>query len=163
MDDLIQNWERVIEAFNQWLSFEGTEFGPQVQYLSLDELLKFTHEEMLTYLIDLRDVLIAHRLSQVDNCRLAIGDVLSAVSGPEYSAVLQSMLDILDNIEELLMRFSDLLTDLIDAISEKDTDEASLIISELLEIETEIRHYMSLFSQGFAKMEALGLRAPDFI
>lgn len=163
MNELSQNWDKVIDAFAQWWSFESTEFGPQVQYLSREELLKFTHEEMLSYIEDLRDNLIANRISQVSNCRLAIEDVLSVVSGPEYIEILQSMIAILDNLDQLLMKFSDILTALVEAIDEKDYDEMSVIISELLDIETEIRHYMSIFSQGFNKMETLGLRAPDFI
>ena len=163
MSELNQNWEKVVDAFSKWWLFETNDFGPQIQYLSKDELLKFTQDEMIDYVTDLRDHLLAKRLEQLDNCRLAIGDVLSVISGPEYLDVLQSMLDILDNLDDLFKKFSDLLSTLIDAIREKDFDEVTLLISELLDIETEVRHYMSIFPQGFNKLEALGLASPDFI
>jgi uncharacterized protein YeeX (DUF496 family) len=71
------------------------------------------------------------------------------------------MIDLSLVIEDAMLAMSDTLSSMKDDYEEGGLDDIITNLSELADGEENIRHHMSLFSQGFAKLRSMGLEMPD--
>ncbi len=75
--------------------------------------------------------------------------------------VVQSMIDLSTVIQDLMLRMSDTVYSMMEEYKESGLDEINSYLATVTETEEEIRHNMSLYSQGFGKLGSMGLKIPE--
>ena len=161
MSDTGEGWKRVLDAFEDWIHYESTEFAPWTGYFSLENLRNLTDEERKGWLNSMVDEIIPGR---VDSCRqagVALEDFLPFMPHEEAKETVQSMISLNGVIQDLILVMSDSICEMIDEYDSQGLDGIIMHLPTLTEMEEEIRHHMSLYSKGFAKLRSLGLEMPD--
>ncbi len=161
MTENAEEWKRVLDAFNEWIEYETTGFGPWTGYFSTENLRTLTDEERLGWMYHMRDEIIPNR---VDHCQLAgvaLEDFLPFMPDMDAIEVVRSMIRLNHIIQDSMLKMSDVFDNMIDAYRSGGFDEIVPLLEQLIEIEEDIRHHMSLYSKGFAKLRSLGLYVPE--
>ncbi|MHA2380036.1 MAG: hypothetical protein ACXADS_12250 [Candidatus Thorarchaeota archaeon] len=158
-----EGWHRVLGAFDNWISYESTEFGPWTGYFSLENLRTLTSEERLGWMHSMYDETIPGRVEICREASVALEDFLPYMPDDDAAEVVQSMIDLSVVIRNLMLRMSDTVYSMMEEYRESGLDEISSYLSSIKDTEEEIRHSMSLYSQGFAKLGSMGLEIPEEI
>ncbi len=161
MSDTEEGWKRVLAAFDDWIDYEVSEFGPWTAYFSRENLESLTDNERLGWMHSMYDKVIPGRVDACRNVRVALEDFLPHMPDPDSIQTVRSMLDLSVVIEELMLRMSDIIADMLESYSGGGLADISSQLRGLAEAEEEIRHHMSVYSQGFARLRALGLEVPE--
>jgi hypothetical protein len=80
---------------------------------------------------------------------------------PKAREVVQSMIDLTQVLSEDILGMSDTIHSMKEEYQSSGLDEIVPYLGDLADSEEGIRHHMSLFSQGFGKLRAMGLEMPD--
>lgn len=154
-------WRRVLDAFEEWIYYESTEFGPYTGYFSLDNLRDLTSKERISWMQSMYDEIIPGR---VDRCRyagVAFEDFLPYMPDSTAREVVQSMIDITQVLKDEMLAMSDTIHSMKEEYESGGFEEIVPFLTNLADAEESIRHHMSLFSQGFSKLRRMGLEMPD--
>ncbi len=154
-------WQRVLKAFDKWINYESSEFGPYTGYFSLENLRDLMDVERISWMHSMIDEIIPGRIERCREVAVAFEDFLPYMPDPAAREVVQSMIDLSEVIKDDMLAMSDTFSNMRDDYEEGGIDEIVSYLSELADSEENIRHHMSLFSQGFAKLRSLGLEMPD--
>lgn len=154
-------WHRVLKAFEDWIYYESTEFGPYTGYFSLENLRDLTSGERINWMQSMYDEIIPGRVEHCRNAGVAFEDFLPYMPDPNAREVVQSMIDLTQVLTDDMLGMSDTIHSMKDDYETGGLDEIIPYLSDLAEAEENIRHHMSLFSQGFGKLRSMGLEMPD--
>ncbi len=160
MTDNAEGWTKVLGAFDRWIDYETSEFGPWTGYFSEQSLRALTNAERLGWMRSMIERIIPGRVDVCRHVRVALEDFIPYVPGPEAVDTVRSMIDLSVLLESLMLRMSDIVAEMADAYDEGGLDEIRQYLSTLAETEEEIRHHMSLYSKGFGQLRSLGLETP---
>ncbi|MFW9927719.1 MAG: hypothetical protein ACFFDM_13300, partial [Candidatus Thorarchaeota archaeon] len=100
----------------------------------------------------------------VERCKsaqVAFEDFLPYMPDPEAREVVQSMIDLAQILSEDMLGMSDTFHSMEEEYQQGELDDIVPYLSDLVDSEENIRHHMSLFSQGFGKLRSMGLEMPD--
>lgn len=161
MSETTEGWKRVLDAFEEWIHYESTEFAPWTGYFSLENLRNLTDNERIGWLRSMVDEIIPGR---VDSCRhagIALEDFLPYMPHEEAIETVQSMISLNGVIRDLILGMSDTISTMMDEYQSQGLEGIIPHLPILAESEEEIRHHMSLYSKGFARLRSLGLEMPD--
>ena len=158
-----EGWRRVLGAFEDWISYESTEFGPWTGYFSLENLRALTGEERLGWMHSMYDEVIPGRVEICREASVALEDFLPYMPDDDTVEVVQSMINLGAIIRDLMLRMSDIVYSMMEEYRESGLDEISSYLSSITDTEEEIRHNMSLYSQGFSKLGSIGFEIPGDI
>lgn len=161
MAETIEGWRRVLKAFDDWISYETTEFGPHTSYFSLENLRDIMHSERIGWMNSMYVEIIPGRVQSCKNAAVAFEDFLPFMPDPEARAVVQSMIDLTKVLTDDMLAMSDTIHNMREDYESGGFDDAVPYLTDLAEAEENIRHHMSLFSQGFGKLKKMGLEMPD--
>jgi len=154
-------WQRVLKAFDEWIYYESSEYGPYTGYFSPENLRDLTNTERIGWMNSMIDEIIPGRIDRCRGAAIAFEDFLPYMPDSDAREVVQSMIDLSQVIESDMLAMSDTISSMKDDYEEEGLDEVVGYLSDLADSEENIRHHMSLFSQGFAKLRSLGLEMPD--
>ncbi|MCF2136215.1 MAG: hypothetical protein K9W43_03155 [Candidatus Thorarchaeota archaeon] len=161
MSETVDGWRRVLNAFDKWIEYEATEFGPWTSYFSLDNLHDLTDQERLGWMHKMVEEIIPGRIDRCKEAGVALEDFLPYMPEPATIETVRSMIDLATLLQDSMMQMSDLIAEMMEAYRIGGLDEIIPLLSGVAEAEEDIRHHMSLFSQGFGKLKSLGLQMPD--
>ena len=161
MSEADEGWRRVLAAFEDWIAYESTEYGPYTGYFSLDSLRDLTHKERLGWMHSMYEEIIPGRVERCKAAKVAFEDFLPYMPDSDAIEVVQSMIDLSEVIADAMLALSDSVHSMQEEYIDGDLDEVVPYLTEIAETEENIRHHMSLFSGGFGKLRAMGLEMPD--
>ena len=156
-----EGWHRVLKAFEDWIYYESTEFGPYTGYFSLENLRDLTSKERISWMQSMYDEIIPGRVDKCRNAGVAFEDFLPYMPDPQAREVVQSMIDLTQVLSDDILGMSDTIHSMKEEYESSGLDEIVPFLSDLADAEENIRHHMSLFSQGFGKLRSMGLEMPD--
>jgi len=156
-----EGWRRVLKAFEDWITYESTEFGPYTGYFSLDNLSGLTSKERVGWMHSMYEETIPGRVERCRTAGVAFEDFLPYMPDPSAREVVQSMIDLIQVLSEDILGMSDTIHSMKEEYQSGGLDEIVPYLTDLGTAEENIRHHMSLFSQGFGKLRAMGLEMPD--
>lgn len=161
MSETEEGWKRVLSAFDNWIEYESKEFGPWTGYFSPDNLRVLTDKERLGWMHQMYDQIIPGRVDACREAGVALEDFMPFM--PDESAIdtVSSMIDLNSVLQDAMLKMSDVFTVMIEEYQTGGTDEIIPRLQEVIDIEEDIRHHMSLYAKGFAKLGSLGLEVPD--
>ncbi|MFW9806456.1 MAG: hypothetical protein ACFFFK_06975, partial [Candidatus Thorarchaeota archaeon] len=87
-------WRRVLKAFEDWIYYESTEFGPYTGYFSLENLRDLTSGERISWMQTMYDEIIPGRVEHCRNAGVAFEDFLPYMPDSDAREVVQSMIDL---------------------------------------------------------------------
>ncbi|MFW9973806.1 MAG: hypothetical protein ACFFDQ_00885 [Candidatus Thorarchaeota archaeon] len=154
-------WRRVLDAFEDWIYFESTEFGPYTGYFSLENLRDLTSRERISWMQSMYDEIIPGRVEKCRNAGVAFEDFLPYMPDPAAREVVQSMIDLTQVLSDEMLGMSDTIHSMKEEYEAGGLEELVPFLTDLADAEESIRHHMSLFSQGFGKLRSMGLEMPD--
>ncbi len=161
MADTAEGWRNVLAAFDDWISFESTEFMPWTGYFTIEGLQSLTNNERIGWMNNMVDEIIPNR---VDACRaagVALEDFLPYMPNAEAINIVRSMIDLNGQIQDMILQMSDTVSSMLEDYRSGGIGEIAVHLESVAAIEEDIRHHMSLYSQGFAKLQNLGFEMPD--
>ncbi|TXT57496.1 MAG: hypothetical protein BAJATHORv1_10198 [Candidatus Thorarchaeota archaeon] len=161
MSETAEGWARVLTAFEDWISYEAEEFGPWTGYFNLENLRSLTSREILGWMHKMQDELIPGRVDMCQGAAVALEDFLPYMPGDEARNTVRSMIDLTQLIQDSMLGMSDQFGRMMEEYKTEGLEEAIHYLRGIIDTEEEIRHQMSLFSQGFAKLGTLGLEIPE--
>ncbi len=161
MSETAEGWRRVLSAFEEWIYHETSEFGPWTSYFSLDTLRGLTNKETVSWMRNMQDSIIPGRVEKCQEAGVALEDFLPYMPDPKAKDIVQSMIDLNAVLQDTILSMSDIFSTMIDEFKVSGLEEIKHYLSSLAETEEDIRHHMSLYSQGFGRLRALGLEMPD--
>jgi hypothetical protein len=161
MSETAEGWHRVLGAFDNWIHYESSEFGPWTGYFSLENLRGLTSEERLGWMHSMFDEIIPGRVEKTIETGVALEDFMPYMPDSDARGVVQSMIDLSEVIQGSMLRMSDVIHNMMNEYRKSGLEEIVPYLSSLADIEEDIRHHMSLYSQGFAKLGSLGLEIPE--
>ncbi|MBD3405132.1 MAG: hypothetical protein GF411_03230 [Candidatus Lokiarchaeota archaeon] len=161
MAETAEGWARVLTAFENWIDYEASEFGPWTGYFNLENLRSLTSKERLGWMHKMQEELIPGRVDVCQSAGVALEDFLPYMPGEEARNTVRSMIDLTQIIQDSMLGMSDQFARMMDEYKTEGLDEAIHYLRGIIDSEEEIRHQMSLYSQGFAKLAALGLEIPE--
>ena len=161
MTENIEGWKRVLNAFDEWINYESTEFGPYTGYFSLDNLRDLMHSERLGWMNSMYEDIIPGRVQKCKDAGVAFEDFLPYMPDPEAREVVQSMIDLTQVLVDEMLAMSDTIHNMKEDYESGGFDDAVPYLTDLADSEENIRHHMSLFSQGFGTLAKMGLEMPD--
>ncbi|MHA2081154.1 MAG: hypothetical protein ACW99H_08430 [Candidatus Thorarchaeota archaeon] len=150
-----EGWHRVLKAFENWIHYESTEFGPYTGYFSL------TSKERKSWMQSMYDEIIPGRVERCRSAGVAFEDFLPYMPDPTAREVVQSMIDLTQVLADDMLGMSDTIHAMKEEHETSGMDEIVPFLTDLAEAEEGVRHHMSLFSQGFGKLRSMGLEMPD--
>ena len=156
-----EGWNRVLKAFEDWIYYESSEFGPYTGYFSLENLRDLTSEERMSWMQLMYDEIIPGRVERCRTAGVAFEDFLPYMPDPKAREVVQSMIDLTQVLSDDMLGMSDTMHSMKEEYESGGLDEIMPYLTDLAEAEENIRHHMSLFSQGFGKLRSMGLEMPD--
>ncbi len=154
-------WRRVLDAFENWIYYESTEFGPYTAYFSLENLQDLTSRERISWMQSMYDEIIPGRVEKCRNAGVAFEDFLPYMPDPAAREVVQSMIDLTQVLSDEMLGMSDTMHSMKEEYESGGLEELVSFLTDLADAEESIRHHMSLFSQGFGKLRSMGLEMPE--
>ena len=154
-------WQKVLDAFDDWISYESTEFMPWTGYLSMENLRDITHNERIGWMNNMIEEVIPGRVDACRQAGVALEDFLPYMPNEEALDTVRSMMDLNVRIQDAILSMSDAFAKMLEEYKEDGLEGISHLLQSIADIEEDIRHHMSLFSKGFGKLGALGLEVPD--
>ncbi len=161
MSETEDAWKRVLAAFDDWIYYESSEFGPWTGYFSIENLGSLTDQERLGWMHSMIDEIIPGRVDKCRDAGVALEDFLPYMPDAEAIETVRSMLDLNSLLRDSMLGMSDIIGEMMDAYGSGGLDEIAPSLEAVAEAEEDIRHHMSLFSKGFGKLRALGLEIPE--
>ena len=107
MAESVEGWKRVLKAFDDWITYETTEFGPNTSYFSLANLRDITHSERIGWMNSMYIDIIPGRVQSCKNASVAFEDFIPYMPDPEARAVVQSMIDLTKVLTDDMLAMSD--------------------------------------------------------
>jgi len=156
-----EGWRRVLKAFEDWIYYESAEFGPYTGYFSLENLRDLTSTERKSWMQSMYDEIIPGRVEKCRNAGVAFEDFLPYMPDPTAREVVQSMIDLTGVLSDDMLGMSDTIHSMKEEYESGGLEEIMPYLPDLADAEENIRHHMSLFSQGFGKLRSMGLEMPD--
>jgi hypothetical protein len=160
MSETQEAWQRVISAFEEWIEYEATEFAPWTGYFSGENLRELTDAERLGWMYSMIDEIIPKRVERCRQASVAFEDFLPYLPDSDAIETVRSMIELGGVIQDAMLGQSDVISDMIDEYRDGGLDGIEPVLESLSEAEQDIRHHMSLYSQGFGKLRSSGLELP---
>jgi hypothetical protein len=110
---------------------------------------------------NMQDAIIPGRVEKCQEAGVALEDFLPYMPDPKAKDIVQSMIDLNAVLQDTMLSMSDIFSSMMDDFKTSGLEEVTQYLSSLAETEEDIRHHMSLYSQGFGRLRALGLEMPD--
>ncbi|NWF96761.1 MAG: hypothetical protein HXY34_11525 [Candidatus Thorarchaeota archaeon] len=161
MSEMEDAWKRVLGAFDDWIYYETSEFGPWTSYFNMENLHELTESQRLGWMYNMRDVVIPGRVDKCREAGVALEDFLPYMPDVDTIQVVQSMLDLALRIQDGILHMSDAFDMMIEEYQKGGLEDIGSALQAIAESEEDIRHYMSMFSQGFGRLKSLGLDLPE--
>jgi hypothetical protein len=161
MSEAEEGWQRVLKAFDDWIDYESSEYGPYTGYFSLENLRDLTHSERLGWMQSMYEEIIPGRVERCRAASVAFEDFMPFMPDSDAREVVQSMIDLTQVIADSMLIMSDSIHNMRDDYASGGLDDIITYLPDLIDTEESIRHHMSLFSQGFGKLRNMGLEMPD--
>lgn len=161
MSELAVGWKKVLSAFDSWIYYETEEFGPWTTYFSPNSLRDLTREERLGWMQKMHEELIPGRIESCRQASIALEDFLPYMPDPSTRDTVQSMISLSGVIQDAMLRMSDIIAGMMEDYQSGGLDDITGALEAIAETEEDIRHHMSLYSKGFAKLKELGLEIPE--
>ncbi|NHJ14598.1 MAG: hypothetical protein EAX95_13040 [Candidatus Thorarchaeota archaeon] len=161
MSETDDAWNRVLSAFDDWIYYESSEFGPWTGYFSIENLRDLTNEERLGWMHSMVDEIIPGRVDKCKDAGVALEDFLPYMPDSDAIETVNRMIDLNSLLRDLMLRMSDIMGSMMESYRMGGLDDVLPSLESLADAEEEIRHHMSLFSQGFGKLKSLGLEMPE--
>ncbi len=161
MSEAQEGWQRVLKAFDDWIYYESSEFGPYTGYFSLENFRDLMHGERVGWMRSMYENIIPGRVERCRDAAVAFEDFMPFMPDPDARDVVQSMIDLAQVIVDSMLTMSDTFHSMMEEYGSSGFDEVVPYLSNLAETEESIRHHMSLFSEGFTRLRSLGLEMPD--
>ena len=160
MSETEEAWERVINAFEEWIEYEASDFGPWTGYFSDENLRDLTDAERQGWMYSMCDEIIPKRVEKCRQANVALEDFLPYMPDSDAIETVQSMIELSSVIQDAMLGQSDIISDMMDEYRSGGLDEIQPLLESLSEAEQDIRHHMSLYSQGFGKLRSSGHELP---
>ena len=161
MDEMAEGWKRVLDAFEVWIQYEGTEFMPWTGYFSMENLRDLTDPERIAWMNNMIDEIVPKRVDKCREAGVALEDFLPYMPGPDALDIVRSMIELNERIQEAMLHMSDTFNLMLEVHRSLGFEEIAHYLQTLADSEEDIRHHMSLYSQGFGKLQSMGLVIPD--
>jgi hypothetical protein len=161
MSETEDAWRKVLAAFDDWIYYESSEFGPWTGYFSIENLRGLTDQERLGWMHSMIDEIIPGRVDKCRDAGVALEDFLPYMPDADAKETVRSMLDLNSLLRNSMLRMSDIISEMIDQYGAGGLDEIVPSLETVAGAEEDIRHHMSLFSKGFGKLKTLGLEIPE--
>ncbi|MHA1904713.1 MAG: hypothetical protein ACXADL_02435 [Candidatus Thorarchaeota archaeon] len=161
MAETDEGWRRVLSAFDEWIHYESTEFMPWTGYFSIENLRGLTDQERLGWMNQMQDEIIPGRVDMCKQAGVALEDFLPYMPDADAIQTVRSMIDLNVVLQDIMLRMSDIVSSMAEEYKLGGLEEIVHFLSSLAESEEDIRHHMSLYSQGFGKLKSLGLNIPE--
>lgn len=161
MSETEDAWKRVLAAFDDWIYYESSEFAPWTGYFSIESLRDLTNEERLGWMHSMIDEIIPDRVGKCKDAGVALEDFLPYMPDSDAVETVNRMIDLSGLLQDLMLRMSDIIGTMMESYKHGGLDDIFPSLEGLADAEEEIRHHMSLFSQGFGKLRSLGLEMPE--
>ena len=161
MSETAEGWRRVLAAFDQWITYESTEFMPWTGYFSMEGLRGLTSSETVGWMNSMISEIIPGRVDKCRDAGVALEDFLPFMPNPETQETVRSMLDLNSRLQDAILAMSDIMSNMLDDYRSGGLDEIVGSLEAIATTEEDIRHHMSLYSKGFTKLQSLGLTIPD--
>ena len=113
MAEITEGWKLVLNAFDEWINYESTEFGPWTGYFSLENLRALTHEERLGWMHSMVDEIIPGRVAKCKDAGVALEDFLPYMPDADALETVRSMIDLNIVIHDSMLRMSDILASMM--------------------------------------------------
>lgn len=156
-----EGWHRVLKAFEDWIDYETSEFGPYTGYFSLENLRDLTSKERISWMQSMYDEIIPGRVEMCRKAGVAFEDFLPYMPDPSARDIVQSMIDLTQVLSDEMLSMSDTMHSMKEEYESSGLEEIIPYLTDLADSEENIRHHMSLFSEGFGKLRSMGLEMPD--
>lgn len=161
MSESAEGWGRVLKAFDDWISYESSEFAPWTAYFSPENLRDLTDKERMGWMHSMYSEVIPGRVESCKSVAVAFEDFLPYMPDPASQETVRSMIDLSTRIQDSMRGMSDVITTMMEEYKVGGLDEAFHYLSSLADAEEDIRHHMTLYSAGFRKLKKLGLTIPE--
>ncbi len=161
MSETAEGWRRVLFAFDQWITYESSEFMPWTGYFSMEGLRGLTSAERVGWMNNMISEIIPGRVDKCREAGVALEDFLPFMPNPETQETVRSMLNLNSQLSDAILAMSDIMSSMLDDYRSGGLDEIVGSLEAIATSEEDIRHHMSLYSKGFAKLQSLGLDIPD--
>ncbi len=161
MSETAEGWRRVLAAFDNWITYESTEFMPWTGYFSIDGLRGLTSDERVGWMNNMISEIIPGRVGKCREAGVALEDFLPFMPNPETQQTVRSMLDLNSQLQDSILAMSDIMSNMLEDYQAGGLDELGGSLEAIATTEEDIRHHMSLYSKGFGKLQSLGLEIPD--
>lgn len=161
MSEMSVGWKTVLSAFDNWIYYETEEFGPWTTYFSPASLRDLTSEERLGWMQKMQEELIPGRIESCRQASIALEDFLPYMPDPSTRETVQSMISLSGVIQDAMLRMSDIVAEMMNDYQAGGLDDIAGPLEAIADTEEDIRHHMSLYSKGFAKLKSLGLEIPE--
>ncbi|MHA1907006.1 MAG: hypothetical protein ACW98Y_06915 [Candidatus Thorarchaeota archaeon] len=161
MSETAEGWRRVLAAFDNWITYESTEFMPWTGYFSIEGLRGLTRPETIAWMNNMISEIIPGRVDKCREAGVALEDFLPFMPNPETQQTVRSMLDLNSQLQDTILVMSDIMGNLLEDYRAGGLDEIAGALEAIATTEEDIRHHMSLYSKGFGKLQSLGLEIPD--
>ena len=156
-----EGWHRVLKAFEDWIEYETSEFGPYTGYFSLENLRDLTSKERISWMQSMYDEIIPGRVEMCRKAGVAFEDFLPYMPDPNARDIVRSMIDLTQVLSDEMLGMSDTMHSMKEEYESGGLEEIVPYLTDLADSEESIRHHMSLFSEGFGKLRSMGLEMPD--
>lgn len=161
MSETAEGWRRVLAAFDEWITYESTEFMPWTGYFSQEGLRGLTGSEIIGWMNSMIDEIIPGRVEKCREAGVALEDFLPYMPNPETQETVRSMIDLNARLQDAILGMSDIMSNMLDDYKTGGLDEVAGSLEAIATTEEDIRHHMSLYSKGFGRLQSLGLEIPD--
>jgi len=161
LSETAEGWRRVLAAFDEWITYESTEFMPWTGYFSMEGLQGLTSAERVGWMNNMISEIIPGRVDKCREAGVALEDFLPFMPNPETQETVRSMLDLNAQLQDRILAMSDIMSNMLDDYRTGGLDELAGSLEAIATTEEDIRHHMSLYSKGFGKLHSLGLEIPD--
>lgn len=161
VSDTAEGWRRVLAAFDNWITYESTEFMPWTGYFSKEGLRGLTSNETIGWMNNMIEEVIPGRVDKCREAGVALEDFLPYMPNPETQETVRSMIELNSRLQDAILAMSDSMSNMLDDYRAGGLDEVAGSLEAIAATEEDIRHHMSLYSKGFRKLQSLGLEIPD--
>ncbi|MDF1538392.1 MAG: hypothetical protein P1Q69_05775 [Candidatus Thorarchaeota archaeon] len=161
MSETAEGWRRVLAAFDDWITYESTEFMPWTGYFSEEGLRGLTNAETIAWMNNMISEIIPGRVDKCREAGVALEDFLPYMPNPETQETVRSMIDLNSRLQDTILAMSDGMSNMLDEFLAGGLEEIAGSLEAIATTEEDIRHHMSLYSQGFGRLQSLGLEIPD--
>ncbi|TFF83640.1 hypothetical protein EU524_02215, partial [Candidatus Thorarchaeota archaeon] len=123
MSEAQEGWHRVLAAFEDWIVYESTEYGPYTGYFSVNALRDLTHKERIGWMRSMYEDIIPGRVERCKAARVAFEDFLPYMPDRDAIEVVRSMIELSELLADEMLAMSDIVHNMKEEYSDGELDE----------------------------------------